>query len=75
MIRFWDGFLSALCAMATIGVIGLPLWGTFRAVRADLVPVWFWAPMLLLAFVGAVMVWAFLRKAVRGVHPLRERRR
>ena len=75
MIRFWDGFLSGLAALVTAGVIGVPLWGAFRAVPADLIPVWGWGPMVLLAFVGVVMVGSFLRKASRGVHPMRDRRR
>lgn len=75
MIRFWDGFLSGLAALATAGVIGVPLWGAFHAVRADMIPVWGWGPMGLLAFVGVVMVGSFLRKASRGVHPMRDRRR
>ena len=75
MIRFWDGLLSGLAAFVTAGVIGVPLWGAFRAVRADLIPVWGWGPMVLLAFVGVVMVGSFLRKAGRGVHPMRDRRR
>lgn len=75
MIRVWDGFLSGLAALVTAMVIGVPLWGTFRAVRADLVPVWVWGPLVCLAFVGVVMVGSFLRKAGRGVHPMRDRRR
>lgn len=75
MIRIWDGFLSGLCAIATVGLIGLPLWAAVRAVRGNLVPVWFLGPMVLLGFVGVVMVAAFGRKAFRGVDPLRDRRR
>jgi len=75
VIRVWDGFLSVLAAIVTVVIIGVPLWGAFLAVRSGLVPVWAWAPMVLLCFVGVVMAAAFLRKAGRGVHPLRERRR
>ena len=75
MIRLWDSFLSGVCALITLMTIGAPIWGTYRALRADLVPVWVWVPMVFLGFVGIVMVGAFLRKAGRGVHPLRERRR
>ena len=75
VIRLWDGFLSAVCALVTVIVIGLPLWAAYRAVSALLVPLWFWVPMVLLALVGIVLIYAFLRKAARGVHPLRERRR
>ena len=75
MIRVWDGFLSALCAAVTVLVIGLPLWGAFQAVQSGLVPMWFWAPMVCLGLVGCIMFYAFIRKAGRGVHPLRDRRR
>lgn len=75
MIRLWDGFLSGLCAAITLLVIGVPLWAAFRAQTADLVPAWVWAPMVGLGLIGLVMVFAFLRKAGRGVHPLRDRRR
>ncbi len=75
MIRIWDGFLSGLSAVITLAVIGLPLWAAFRAVQGGLVPTWIWAPMVVLGLIGLVMLLAFLRKAGRGVHPLRDRRR
>lgn len=75
MIRFWDGFLSALGALLTIFLIGVPIWGAVVALRSELLPVWAWVAVVGLGFVGLVMVGAFLRKAGRGVHPLRERRR
>ncbi len=75
MIRIWDGFLSLLCAFVTVAIIALPLWGTFEAIRGDLVPGWVWVPLALLALIGVIMALAFLRKAARGVHPLRDRRR
>ena len=75
MLRVWDGFLSGLSAAATLFVVGLPLWGAIQAVRTGLIPVWSWGAIVLLGFVGVVMVAAFGRKAFRGVHPLRDRRR
>ena len=75
MIRIWDGFLSGLCALITLAVIGVPLWGAVRAVRAELVPAWSWAAIVALGLIGLVMLYAFARKALRGVHPLRDRRR
>ena len=75
MIRIWDGFLSLLAALVTGTIIGVPLWGTYLAIQNGLVPGWVWVPLVLLALVGLVMVFAFLRKAGRGVHPMRERRR
>ena len=75
MIRVWDGFLSALCAVITMAVIGVPLWGAVRSVQTGLIPMWTWASIVGLGLVGVVMLYAFLRKAARGVHPLRDRRR
>lgn len=75
MIRIWDGFLSLLAALITAGIIGVPLWGAFLAVRNDLLPGWSWGPLVALGLVGMIMTLAFLRKAGRGVHPMRERRR
>lgn len=75
MIRVWDGFLSGFAALVTGLVIGVPVWAAWRAVSAGIVALWIWAPMLALAFVGVIMVGSFLRKAGRGVHPLRDRRR
>ncbi|MCV6593416.1 MAG: hypothetical protein OIF48_10720 [Silicimonas sp.] len=75
MIRLWDGLLSGLCAVITLVVIGVPLWGAIAALRAGLVPGWVWAPVAGLGLAGLVLTLAFGRKAARGVHPLRERRR
>ncbi len=75
MIRLWDGFLSGVCALITIGIIGVPLWGAYHSVRGGLIPAWTWGPIVLLGLVGLIMVFAFARKAGRGVHPLRDRRR
>lgn len=75
MIRLWDGFLSMIAAALTAFIVGVPVWGAVQAVRTDLLPVWGWAPLGLLGAAGLVMVLSFLRKAGRGVHPLRDRRR
>ncbi len=75
MIRLWDGILSAIAALLTGGIVGVPVWGAFMALRAELLPIWAWGPLLLLGAAGLVMMLSFLRKASRGVHPLRERRR
>lgn len=75
MIRLWDGFLSFLAAALTAAIVGVPVWGAVLAVRYGLLPSWGWAPLVLLGAAGLVMVLSFLRKAGRGVHPLRERRR
>lgn len=75
MIRLWDGFLSLLAALITAGIVGVPLWGTYLAIQNGLLPGWGWVSLVLLGLVGLVMLLAFLRKASRGVHPMRERRR
>ena len=75
MIRIWDGFLSAFGAILTFLLIGVPIWGAVVALRAELMPGWEWGAVVGLGFVGLVMVGAFLRKAGRGIHPLRDRRR
>jgi len=75
MIRYWDGFLSFFGAVLTVLFIGLPIYAAFKALQAQLVPAWFWAPLIALGFIGLIMTGAFLRKAGKGIHPLRERRR
>ena len=75
MIRIWDGFLSLLAASLTGALTGVPVWGTYQSIRAGQLASWAWAPLIGLALVGVVMVVAFVRKAGRGVHPMRERRR
>ncbi|MEM8801551.1 MAG: hypothetical protein AAGF55_03350 [Pseudomonadota bacterium] len=75
MIRLWDGILSAICAAITLAMVAVPLWGAVAAVQAGLTPTWSWVGIIGLGFVGGGLVLAFLRKAWRGVHPLRERRR
>jgi hypothetical protein len=75
MIRLWDGFLSLLAAVFTVGVVGVPIWGAVEALNLGLLPGWAWGFVVALGFLGLLMVLAFLRKTARGVHPLRERRR
>lgn len=71
----WDGLLSLLAALATIVIVGVPLWGTHMAIDSALLPVWAYLPMAGLLVVGGIMVIAFLRKASGGVAPLRDRKR
>ena len=75
MIRLWDGFLSLLAALLTGAIVGVPLWGSYLALRNNLQPAWGWVAFVVLALAGLLMVLSFLRKAGRGVHPLRDRRR
>lgn len=75
MIRLWDGLLSVLAAILSAVIVGVPLWGSYLSIQSDALPLWAAVPMAGLGIVGLIMVFAFLRKAGRGVHPLRERRR
>lgn len=75
MKAFLDGTASALAALATLVLCGLPSWYTYKAIDAGVAPLWAWAAIAALAGVGLVMAFAFLRKAARGIAPSRERRR
>lgn len=75
MIRFWDGLQSLGAACLTVALIGVPIWGCVEALQLSLIPVWAWAGVVGLGFVGILMTLSFLRKAARGIHPARERRR
>lgn len=70
-----DGATSVLSAVATAAVCGLPCWFTWKAIEAGVAPVWAWAAIAALGFIGLIMVVAFLRKGFNGVAPTRERRR
>jgi hypothetical protein len=70
LIRIWDGFLSLLSAIATAAIVGVPTWGCFLAIRAELLPVWAWGPLAFHFVIGGLMVVAFLRKVLNGIHPL-----
>lgn len=72
MIRLWDGFLSLLSAIATAVIAGVPTYGAFLAIQAEMLPVWAWGPLGLHFVVGSLMVVAFLRKVINGIHPMRE---
>lgn len=73
--HLWDGFLSLLAAIATIALCGVPVWFTYKAIDTGLAPTWVWGPVIGLGFVGLIMIFAFLRKAVGGIAPSRDRRR
>ena len=75
MRRAVDGFLSLVAALAALSVVGLPVWAAVMALLGDLVPVWVWGPVVLLGGMGAIIAASFARKAFRGIHPLRDRRR
>ena len=73
--NIWDGVLSLLAALVTLAVFALPVWATHLAIGAGVVPVWAYAALVGLIYVGGNLVIAFLRKALDGVAPLRDRRR
>lgn len=75
MKQFFDGFLSLLAAIATAFVCGVPAWFTFQAVQTGAAPIWVYAAVAGLTGVGLLMLFSFLRKAMNGISPSRDRRR
>ena len=73
--HLWDGFLSLLAAIATIALCGVPVWFTYRAIDFGIAPTWAWGAVIGLGFVGILMTVSFLRKAMGGIAPSRDRRR
>ena len=73
--NIWDGLLSLIAAIVTFAVFTVPVWATHLAIGAGLVPLWAYAAVVGLIFVGGNLAIAFLRKALDGVAPLRERKR
>lgn len=70
-----DGMLSFGAFLLTLAAFGAPAWATYVAVSGGLVPAWIYVPMLGMVYVGANLAIAFLRKALDGVSPLRDRKR
>lgn len=75
MRKLVDGFLSLLAAIATVAICGVPSWFTYQAIIAKVAPTWAWAGVIALGGVGIIMTLAFLRKALSGVSPSRDRPR
>jgi hypothetical protein len=73
--NIWDGLLSLLAAAVTFAIFGLPIWATHQAITYGLVPFWVYLALLGLVFIGGNLGLAFLRKALDGVAPLRDRKR
>lgn len=73
MTRILDGLASLAAALVALAVTLPCAWFTIAAARAGTAPVWTWAPALLLAALGLVLGVAFLRKALRGIAPSRDR--
>ena len=70
-----DGAASFGAALITFALCGLPAWFTVVAVRAEIAPVWAYGAAGALAVVGLILAFAFVRKALAGVAPTRQRRR
>lgn len=75
MRPLWDGFLSVLAGLFTLGVCGIPAWFTFRAIQDGIAPTWVYAPLVGLAGICVILTYAFITKGFRGVAPSRSRRR
>lgn len=75
MRHVFDGLMSLLCALATLGLCGVPAWCSHLAIRYGLVPTWLYAIIGIFGFMAILLAFDFLRKAVSGVAPLNERRR
>jgi len=73
--NIWDGLLSFLAAIVTIAVFAIPAWATHQAITYGLVPAWCYVALVGLVYVGGNLAIAFLRKALDGVSPLRDRKR
>ncbi|WP_176249370.1 MULTISPECIES: hypothetical protein [unclassified Sulfitobacter] len=73
--NIWDGLLSLAAALVTLAVFATPVWATHLAISAKVVPVWTYAALVGLIYIGGNLAIAFLRKALDGVAPLRDRRR
>ncbi|MEM9787605.1 MAG: hypothetical protein AAF801_13970 [Pseudomonadota bacterium] len=70
-----DGVASFGAALVTCAVCGVPAWFTIVAVRYGFAPVWAYGAAGLLAVIGVILTFAFLRKGLAGVAPTRQRRR
>lgn len=75
MRQVFDGLMSLLCALATLGLCGVPLYCSHLAIAFGLVPVWLYAVLGIFGFMAVLLAFDFLRKAVSGIAPLNERRR
>ena len=73
--NIWDGLLSLLAAVLSFVIFALPIWATHQAITYGIVPSWVYLAVVGLVFIGGNLTIAFLRKALDGVAPLRERKR
>lgn len=70
-----DGAASFLAAIVTFAICFFPCWFTYLAVESGVAPSWGWLVIAVLCVIGLIPTVAFLRKAVLGIAPTRERRR
>lgn len=75
MTVFLDRAASVLAAIFTFVVCGGPAWFSHVAIREGVVPVWGYGFVAGLAGIGLLLSYAFMRKALRGIAPSRQRRR
>lgn len=73
--NIWDGLLSFAACLLTLAVFAAPAWAVYRAVSGGLVSAWIYVPVVGMLYVGLNLAVAFLRKALDGVSPLRDRKR
>jgi len=75
MLNFLDRAASVIAALVTFAVCAGPSWFSHLAIQAGLIPMWCYGFVAALAGIGAVLTFAFFRKAARGIAPTRQRRR
>lgn len=73
--NIWDGVLSFGAFLLTLGVFSAPAWATYLAVSGGLVTPLIYVPLVGVLYVGLNLAIAFLRKALDGISPLRDRKR
>ena len=70
-----DGFLSFVSALMAFAIVGPVVWFAFQGTRSGAAPAWLYAPIIVLAVLLILLIAALMRKAVKGISPVRERRR
>tara|TARA_R110002072_G_scaffold847_2_gene6771 strand:+ start:197 stop:373 length:177 start_codon:yes stop_codon:yes gene_type:complete len=55
--------------------LAVPVWATHLAISKGIVAVWAYAALVGLVYIGGNLTIAFLRKALDGVAPLKDRKR
>ncbi|MGJ8625451.1 MAG: hypothetical protein ACSHXB_00715 [Sulfitobacter sp.] len=73
--NIWDGLLSLSAAILSSVIFAVPIWATHQAITYGIVPIWAYAALVGLVYIGGNLTIAFLRKALDGVAPLKDRKR